>query len=151
MNKWFVIFVFLGFGTAACGSRDIDTDAAVAEMAAERLAIFRNNINNDCREEVLAAARLRADSLLVERARRMRVLAGRPPRPRRPGEPPPRELSAELPLRPLFPYEIRFDTLLRDSLYRDSIRIDSLYQQVLDSTVLDSVRRGLLPPPEIDN
>lgn len=86
----------------------------------------------DCREEVLAAATLRADSLLVDRANRMRRVEGRPPRPNRPGAPPVKQLTRPLPLRPLFPFEIRFDTLLRDSLYADSLRIDS-------------IDRGLLP------
>ncbi|MEL6273620.1 MAG: hypothetical protein AAFU03_00765, partial [Bacteroidota bacterium] len=116
------------------------------QRAAERLAGFRENFRQECQTEVLQVARLRADSLLRERARRMRTLAGRPPKPRRPGTPPAKNLSKELPLRPLFPFEIRFDTLLRDSLFQDSIRLDSLFRIELDSLRLDSIQQGLLPP-----
>lgn len=130
----------------ACGSEEIDLQAVIEARKAERLAGFRANIQNECREKVITAALARADSLLLARARRLRQIAGRPPKPRRPGEPPLKELSSELPLRPLFPFEIRFDTLLRDSLYQDSIRLDSIMLLQLDSLRLDSVQRGLLPP-----
>ena len=58
----------------------------------------------------------------------MRRIEGRPAKPNRPGAPPVKELSQPLPLRPLFPFEIRFDMLLRDSLFQDSLRVDSLEQ-----------------------
>ncbi|MEL7159390.1 MAG: hypothetical protein AAFN92_01420 [Bacteroidota bacterium] len=65
----------------------------------------------------------------------MRRIEGRPPRPHRPGEPEVKELSAPLPLRPLFPFEIRFNTLLRDSLYRDSLRIDSIGRGLFEESL----------------
>ncbi|PHI20180.1 hypothetical protein CEQ90_09530 [Lewinellaceae bacterium SD302] len=119
-----------------CGEREDDKTAAariITEKMNRRVAGFRSNFHNDCQEKVLEAARARADSLLRERARRLTLLAGRPPKPRRPGAPAEKQLSRELPLRPLFPFEIRFDTLLRDSLLRDSLRLDSLQMLEIDS------------------
>lgn len=110
----------------SCGTKEINPDEAIAEIVAERIASFRTNFEQDCADKVLQAAKQRADSLILDRARRMRLLADRPPKPLRPGELAPKVLQGSLPLRPLFPFEIRFDTLLRDSLYRDSIRADSL-------------------------
>jgi len=130
----------------ACSPEQMDLQPLIEQRAAERLNGFRNNFRKECQTEVLEVARLRADSLLRERARRMRTLAGRPPKPNRPGTPPEKSLSKELPLRPLFPFEIRFDTLLRDSLFLDSIRLDSLFQLRVDSLKLDSINRGLLLP-----
>ncbi len=117
----------------ACGPTEIDPQQVIEERAAEQVASIRQNLLEDCQERVITAAIARADTLLLERARRMRRIAGRPPRPGRPGEPVPQELSGPLPLRPLFPFEIRFDTLLRDSLLQDSLRQDSL------------LREGILP------
>lgn len=111
---------------ASCTTEPEDITHVIEEKAAERLAGFRNTFATSCRQKVEEAAIARADSLLLDRARKLRTLAGRPPKPRRPGAPPVAELSEALPLRPLFPFEIRFDTLLRDSLYQDSLRLDSL-------------------------
>ena len=110
----------------ACNADSIDKEAVLRGMANERIERFRTNNLEDCREQVLEAANLRADSLLLERARRMRLLANRPPKPQRPGAPPERSLSEELPLRPLFPYEVRFDTVLRQQLTMDSLLMDTL-------------------------
>lgn len=110
----------------ACGADSVDKEAVLREMADERIDKFRRNSLRDCREEVLEVANQRADSLLLERARRMRLLANRPPKPQRPGAPPERDLSEELPLRPLFPYEVRFDTVLRQQLTLDSLLLDTL-------------------------
>ncbi len=115
----------------ACTPEEIDSAALVQERFLERVAQLRANLEEDCREDILKEAIQRADSLLIDRARRMRRIEGRPPRPPRPGEPPIKELSAPLPLRPLFPFEIRFDTLLRDSLLLDSLRIDSIEMGLL--------------------
>ncbi len=120
-----------------------EDERIVQENVLDRIEAFRIRFVADCRDKVMAAAALRADSLLQVRARRIRELAGRPPRPVRPGDPPRRSLSAELPLRPLFPYEILFDTLLRDSLYQDSLLLDSIFQ---DSIYRDSLRL-FAPPP----
>ena len=114
-----------------CGG-DLDTEPLIQQKFLERVAAHRANLLRDCREEILEVATARADSILLDRARRMRRIEGRPPRPSRPGAPPVRELSSPLPLRPLFPFEIRFDTLLRDSLLRDSLRQDSLLRDSLD-------------------
>ncbi len=115
----------------ACGREEIDPAILIEERAAEQVAAIRANLLRDCERDVLEAAVARADSLLLDRARRMRRIEGRPPKPGRPGEPPVRELSDSLPLRPLFPFEIRFDTLLRDSLLQDSLFQDSLLQDSL--------------------
>ena len=115
---------------AGCGPEEINPALIIQERAGEQVALIRENLLRACEEDVLEAARSRADSILLDRARRMRRIDGRPPRPPRPGEPPPSELSHPLPLRPLFPFEIRFDTLLRDSLYRDSLYQDSLLRLV---------------------
>ena len=120
----------------ACGRNEVDPEQLVRERADLQVAGITANLLRDCEDKVQEAATARADSLLLDRARRMRRIAGRPPRPGRPGEPPVRELSKPLPLRPLFPFEIRFDTLLRDSLLRDS-----LYQ---DSLLMDSLQRDSL-------
>lgn len=127
---------------ATCGKTDIDPEKVIQEIAAERIESFRANFSTECQEKVLAAAKQRADSLILDRARRMRTLDGRPPRPLRPGEVAPKVLASPLPLRPLFPFEIRFDTLLRDSLYRDSLRLDSLGLgwPPIDTSPLDSSR-----------
>ena len=122
----------------ACGRREVDPEILIQERAAAQVAAIRANILRDCEADVQQAAAARADSLLLDRARRMRRIAGRPPKPGRPGAPPVMELSEPLPLRPLFPFEIRFDTLLRDSLLQDSLRLDSIYQ---DSLLRDSLLR----------
>ena len=122
----------------ACGPTEIDPQILVQERAAAQVAAIRANILRTCESNVQEAATARADSLLLDRARRMRRIAGRPPKPGRPGAPPVMELSEPLPLRPLFPFEIRFDTLLRDSLLQDSLRLDSIYQ---DSLLRDSLLR----------
>lgn len=122
-KKIIIILLVLLVG---CSTEPEDISHIIEEKASERLAGFRRNFANTCQESIIKAATARADSLLLDRARRLRTLAGRPPKPRRPGAPPIAELSEALPLRPLFPFEIRFDTLLRDSLYQDSLRTDSL-------------------------
>ena len=119
-----------------CGPEDINPAEIIEARAREQVAGIRGTMLRRCEEDVLEAARTRADSLLLDRARRMRRIEGRPPRPGRPGEPPPQQLSKPLPLRPLFPFEIRFDSLLRDSLLQDSLRQDSLLR--IDPT--DSIR-----------
>ncbi len=121
-----------------CGREEIDPQQIIEERAAQQVANVRDNLLQACERRVMEAATERADSLLLDRARRMRRIEGRPPRPPRPGAPPPKELSQPLPLRPLFPFEIRFDTLLRDSLRRDSILQDSIMQ---DSLIQDSLMR----------
>jgi hypothetical protein len=126
-------------GLLACGREEIDPRKIIEERAAEQVANVRRNLLRDCDRRVMEAATKRADSLLLDRARRMRRIDGRPPRPFRPGAPPPKELSEPLPLRPLFPFEIRFDTLLRDSLRQDSLLQDSILRDSLlrDSLLLD--------------
>jgi hypothetical protein len=118
------------------GGDDRQADEIIRQRVAERVTALTNNLLDDCQEEILKIANQRADSLLIERARRMSRIEGRPPRPSRPGEPPVQQLSAPLPLRPLFPFEIRFDTLLRDSLYADSLRVDSIDRGLLLDTFL---------------
>ena len=113
----------------SCRDRDRGGAAYMDQLFQERISRLVGRIESTCQEEVIELARARADSLLLDRARRMRRIEGRPPRPNRPGAPPVKELSAPLPLRPLFPFEIRFDTLLRDSLYQDSLRLDSLERE----------------------
>ena len=111
-----------------CGPEEINPALIIEQRASEQVALIRENMLRNCQDDVIEAAQARADSLLLDRARRMRRIEGRPPRPGRPGEPPPTELSEPLSLRPLFPFEIRFDSLLRDSLYQDSLYQDSLLQ-----------------------
>jgi hypothetical protein len=124
----FVLLFLLG----SCSRDEAVNSAAELQLRyVERIAVLQSNILQDCQEKVLLAASQRADSLLLDRARRIRRVDGRPPRPPRPGEPGIKELSAPLPLRPLFPFEIRFDTLLRDSLYQDSLRLDSIDNNLL--------------------
>lgn len=115
----------------SCGQKEIDPRMIIEDRAATQVAAIRANILRSCEEKIMVAATERADSLLLDRARRMRRVEDRPPRPDRPGELPPKELSKPLPLRPLFPFEIRFDTLLRDSLLQDSIRQDSILRDSL--------------------
>ncbi len=132
-----VLLVLLALN--ACGETDDrNVEEVIRQRVAERTKALTQNIVEDCQEEVLKIAMRKADSLLIERARRMSRIEGRPPRPSRPGEPPLQELSAPLPLRPLFPFEIRFDTLLRDSLYLDSLRLDSIEQGWLQPIIEDT-------------
>lgn len=121
----------------ACSPEEIDSGQIVLERYRERVAGRKADLLKDCQEDVIEEASRRADSMLLDRAARMRRVEGRPPRPNRPGTPPVKELSQPLPLRPLFPFEIRFDTLLRDSLFQDSLRTDSL-------------ERGLFPEIDIE-
>lgn len=118
----------------SCGGGDRDVEDVIRQRVSDRTTALTNNLLEDCREDILDIAIKRADSLLIDRARRLQRMDGRPPKPRRPGAPPIKELSAPLPLRPLFPFEIRFDLVLRDSLRQDSLR-------------LDSIDRGWLPDP----
>jgi hypothetical protein len=126
-----LLFILAVMATA-CTPEVVDSTALVYERYLERATVLTQNLWTDCQEDVINEALERADSLLIDRAQRMRRVEGRPPRPNRPGEPPVQELTQPLPLRPLFPFEIRFDTLLRDSLFLDSLR-------------WDSIDRGLLP------
>jgi hypothetical protein len=118
--------LILAVMATACTPEVVDSTALVYERYLERAGALTQNLWDACQEDVLEEALERADSLLIDRAQRMRRVEGRPPRPSRPGAPPVQELSQPLPLRPLFPFEIRFDTLLRDSLYQDSLRWDSI-------------------------
>jgi hypothetical protein len=120
-----LVLILLVMATA-CTNRSVDSSALVAERVADRVAALSDKLRRECREDVIEVASARADSLLIDRARRMRRIEGRPPKPVRPGAPPEKELSNPLPLRPLFPFEIRFDPELRDSLRRDSFLRDSL-------------------------
>lgn len=125
----------------ACTPDDAGSTALVLEKYHARVADLTRNLERDCQKNVLKEAIRRADSLLIDRARRMRRIDGRPPRPNRPGAPPVKELSEPLPLRPLFPFEIRFDTLLRGSLLLDSLRSDSIDRgllQLIDQYELDN-------------
>lgn len=131
------LVLILAVIATACTPEVVDSTSLVYERYLERATILTQNLWKECREDVIEEALDRADSLLIDRARRMRRIEGRPPRPNRPGAPPVQELKSPLPLRPLFPFEIRFDTLLRDSLYQDSLR-------------WDSIERGLLPEPEVE-
>lgn len=131
------LLLILAVMATACTPEVVDSTALVYERYLERATVLTQNLWDECQDDVLDEALERADSMLIDRARRMRRIEGRPPRPSRPGAPPVQELSQPLPLRPLFPFEIRFDTLLRDSLYQDSLR-------------WDSIGRGWLPMPEIE-
>ena len=131
------LVLILAVMATACTPEVVDSTALVYEKYLDRATVLSHNLWADCQDDVIDEALKRADSLLIDRARRMRRIEGRPPRPNRPGAPPVQELSQPLPLRPLFPFEIRFDTLLRDSLYLDSLR-------------WDSIDRGLLLMPEFE-
>ncbi|MEO0734397.1 MAG: hypothetical protein AAFZ52_16290 [Bacteroidota bacterium] len=131
MNR-LVVFLIAGTVSACSITDEVDVEAVIQERFRERIATLEQNLRDDCREDVLELASRRADSLLIVRAQRMQRIEGRPPRPSRPGAPEVKELSAPLPLRPLFPFEIRFDTLLRDSLFQDSLRLDSLERGLLE-------------------
>jgi len=123
----------------ACGdSDDRDVEGVIRQRVESRTSALVAKQLNECSEDILEIALRRADSLLIDRVRRLSRIDGRPPKPRRPGAPPVKELSSPLPLRPLFPFEIRFDTLLRDSLFLDSLR-------------MDSIDRGLLMPADTFN
>ena len=128
MLGWLVLLLGL---IGSCTVRETDSETVIQEKYRERVGNLEAKLRRDCEREVLIEATRIADSLLIQRARRMQRIAGRPPRPLRPGAPPPKELSEPLPLRPLFPFEIRFDTLLRDSLLLDSLRQDSLERELL--------------------
>lgn len=126
-----LLLILLVMATA-CAPEEFDSAALVYKNFRDRIDQLEQNLRDGCQEDVIEEALEMADSLLSERARRMRRIEGRPPRPNRPGEPPVQELSAPLPLRPLFPFEIRFDTLLRDSLLLDSMRMDSFERGLLE-------------------
>lgn len=138
-GKRIIIIVLVACGLLcvfleACGDSDNrDVEGVIRQRVEDRTSALVARQRKDCEEDILAIALKRADSLLIDRARRLSRIDGRPPKPRKPGEPPVKELSSPLPLRPLFPFEIRFDTLLRDSLFQDSLH-------------LDSIDRGLLMP-----
>jgi len=129
--KYWCLLVFFCALLSACGGKVVDSGAVVQERYRDRIQALSSKLLESCRDDVIEAATLRADSLLIERARRIRRIEGRPPRPSRPGVPAVKELSSPLPLRPLFPFEIRFDTLLRDSLFQDSLRLDSIDRALL--------------------
>lgn len=139
-----VAVLFFCLFVGGCGNTDDrDVEGVVRLRVEERTQALTDRILADCQEDILEVATKMADSLLIDRARRLSRLDGRPPKPRRPGAPPIKELSAPLPLRPLFPFEIRFDTLLRDSLRTDSIYQDSLQRLMIDD--------GLWDEPDPDN
>ena len=144
-GNWVRIWGAIGLAAVlvACDAdrNEFDIEAAIAREANRRLETFRARLVSECYESVLAEATLVADSLLLVRARQLRLAANRPPRPRRPGEPPEVDLTEELPLRPLFAENealwAYFDSLLQDTSYldsqllQDSLRQDSLLRQSL--------------------
>lgn len=127
----FTLLLILLVMATACVPDEIESTAVVYQNFRDRIAQLAENLRADCQEDVIEEALKLADSLLIDRAQRMRRIEGRPPRPNRPGVPPEQQLSEPLPLRPLFPFEIRFDTLLRDSLLLDSMRMDSFDRGLL--------------------
>lgn len=130
-SPWGTALVLLLLLFSCSGRNDADSKAVLHERFLDRVAALEGNLLRKCREDVLEEAMAQADSLLIDRARRLSRIEGRPPRPNRPGTPEIKVLSSPLPLRPLFPFEIRFDTLLRDSLYQDSLRLDSIDRREL--------------------
>jgi hypothetical protein len=148
-----LIGCLLGGGLFACSEdrNEVDIEAAIAREAERRLEVFRTRMAQECYDSVLAEATRIADSLLLIRARQLRLAADRPPRPRRPGEPPEVGLSEALPLEPLFAEEealwAYFDSLLRDTSYLDSLTLsDSLRR---DSIWRDSLRLQRISPTTI--
>ncbi|WP_273443717.1 hypothetical protein [Neolewinella agarilytica] len=127
-----LIWLLALLALSGCEPDVTDSSMVMEERFQDRTQALTAKIMNDCHKDVLEAATLRADSLLINRARRMQRIEGRPPRPNRPGAPPPKALSAPLPLRPLFPFEIRYDTLLQQQLLQDSLRSDSISRGLPD-------------------
>ncbi|MGB3546743.1 MAG: hypothetical protein WBA17_07200, partial [Saprospiraceae bacterium] len=83
-RRHFMLLLLLSLALTSClddptldGEED---ERIVQENVLDRIEAFRVRFVADCREKVTAAAALRADSLLQVRARRIRELAGRPPR-----------------------------------------------------------------------
>lgn len=80
--------VLLLFALTACKSQtEVDVDEVIEEKVEERLEEYRTVFFDRCRNEALEEAGRLADSIILDRARRMRDTSGRPARPRRPDTP----------------------------------------------------------------
>ena len=130
LTQWLLLSVALTVWS--CQPDLTDSSEVMEARFLDRTQALTGKVLNGCREDILKASLLRADSLIAARNNKLRRVEGRPPRPFRPGAPPPKQLSAALPLRPLFPFEVRFDTLLQQQLLQDSLRTDSLSREMLN-------------------
>ncbi|MDZ4678797.1 MAG: hypothetical protein SH848_21340 [Saprospiraceae bacterium] len=76
--------------------------AAIEQEVARKLEVFRKIKEQNCRDEVLTAASLIADSLIIANARMQLDTTFKPPKPFKPEQPTLQTLIDSVPVKPLF-------------------------------------------------
>ena len=76
--------------------------AAIEQEVARKLETFRKIKEQNCRDEVLTAASLIADSLIIANARMQLDTTFKPPKPFKPEQPTLQTLIDSVPVKPLF-------------------------------------------------
>lgn len=106
MKAAYFLPLFVLFLIVCWGFQEIPTKTRaqlVEEEVARQLTSRRARFEQKCREDVLLAAAVVADSIILERAYETRDTTGRPPRPNRPVRPDalrPRDSADVAPLLP---------------------------------------------------
>lgn len=105
-NQYKLLACALMFSTLACQSdadRIAARQAAIEQEVARKLEAFRTIKEKNCREEVLAAASLIADSIIITNARMQLDTTLKPAKPFKPEQPTLQTLIDSVPVKPLFP------------------------------------------------
>ncbi|NUO02107.1 MAG: hypothetical protein HUU01_15995 [Saprospiraceae bacterium] len=103
----FVVLASLIFAALnACQSEANRLEArqmAIDQEVARKLEVYRKIKEQNCRDEVLTAASLIADSLIIANARMQLDTTLKPPKPFKPEPPTLQTLIDSVPVKPLFP------------------------------------------------
>lgn len=87
--------------------------AAIEREVARKLETFRKIKDQNCRDEVLTAASLIADSLIIANARMQLDTTFKPPKPFKPEQPTLQTLIDSVPVKPLFKEKPKKDSTLK--------------------------------------
>ena len=101
--------IFLAMLLSSCQSEaeKLRRQELVDRTLEERLAEYRQASYDNCRKDILAKAKMIADSTLLANAIYVKVFDSlpRPPKPQKPGTPQPKTLKDTLGLAPILPLE----------------------------------------------
>ena len=99
------LLLCIGLISQACGEETGSQDQRmvyIEEKVEERMADYKQILEERCQERVLEEASRRADSILLVRARLERDTVGKPPKPYKPEKPTVKTLIDSIPVAPLF-------------------------------------------------
>ena len=96
------VLLLTSFLSTCSSPSEIDVDAVIHEKVTERLASFKQVLEQNCRDKVYEEAGLIADSIILEYAKMKKDTNYRPLRPLRPEQPEFQVLEDTLLLEPLF-------------------------------------------------